>query len=57
MALCRQCLYWPFEDPAAAGTHDEKLDVFRNVRDQIEEQILTWLAELKASGEIPAIVS
>ena len=29
-------LHWSFEDPAAAaGTHDEKLAVFRRVRDQI----------------------
>jgi arsenate reductase (thioredoxin) len=33
-------LHWSFEDPAAAtGTHDERLAVFRRVRDQIVERI------------------
>jgi arsenate reductase (thioredoxin) len=33
-------LHWPFEDPAeAAGSHDEKLAVFRRVRDEIVDRI------------------
>ncbi len=33
-------LHWSFEDPAAAqGTHEEQLQVFREVRDQIVERI------------------
>jgi arsenate reductase len=33
-------LHWPFEDPAeAAGSHDEKLAVFRRVRDEIVNRI------------------
>ncbi|HLH07156.1 MAG TPA: arsenate reductase ArsC [Terriglobales bacterium] len=33
-------LHWSFEDPAAAaGTHDERLAVFRRVRDEIIERI------------------
>ena len=33
-------LHWSLEDPAAAtGTHDEKLSVFRRVRDQLSEHI------------------
>jgi len=33
-------LHWPFEDPAeAAGSHDEKLAVFRRVRDEIANRI------------------
>jgi arsenate reductase len=45
-------LYWPFEDPAAAaGSHEEKLTVFRDVRDQIEAQLLEWLAELRVAGK------
>ena len=33
-------VHWGFEDPAAAtGTHDEKLGVFRRVRDEIAAQI------------------
>jgi arsenate reductase len=46
-------LYWPFEDPAAAtGTYEERLAVFRNVRDQIDAQIIQWLGELRAAGEL-----
>jgi arsenate reductase len=45
-----QRLYWPFEDPAAfTGSEDEKLAKFREVRDQIEQRIKTWLAEQKAA--------
>jgi arsenate reductase len=48
-------LYWPFEDPAAAtGSHAEKLAVFRDIRDQIDGQIIDWLAELQVAGELPA---
>ncbi len=37
-------MFWPFDDPAAAiGTNEEKLKKFREVRDQIEEQIKSWL--------------
>jgi arsenate reductase len=33
-------LHWSFEDPAeATGAHEEKLEVFRRVRDQIIAQI------------------
>ena len=33
-------LHWSFNDPAAAeGTHDEKLKVFRRVRDEIIQRI------------------
>lgn len=33
-------LHWSFEDPAAAqGTHDQKLAVFRRVRDEIISRI------------------
>ncbi len=37
-------LYWPFDDPAAAtGTAEERLDKFRQVRDQIQQKIREWL--------------
>ncbi|HDQ73243.1 MAG TPA: arsenate reductase ArsC [Chloroflexi bacterium] len=40
-----QRLHWPFEDPAAfEGTEEEKLAKFREIRDQIEARIKTWLA-------------
>lgn len=38
-----QRLHWPFDDPAAVeGTQDEKLSVFRRVRDEIEAQVKEW---------------
>ncbi len=41
-----QRLHWSFEDPAAfAGSNDEKLAKFREVRDRIEGQIKEWLTE------------
>ena len=44
-------LHWPFDDPAAfEGTDEEKLARTRKVRDQIEEQIKEWLAELESKG-------
>ena len=37
-------IHWSFEDPAAfVGTDEEKLAKFREVRDQIEQQIKIWL--------------
>ena len=39
-------LYWPIEDPAAfQGTEEEKLAKFREIRDQINEKIKTWLKD------------
>lgn len=36
-------LHWSFEDPAgASGTEDEKLEVFRRVRDEIAEHVKTF---------------
>ncbi len=40
-------IFWPFDDPAAAtGSDAEKLAKFRQVRDQIDQRIRTWLHEL-----------
>ena len=37
-------LYWPFDDPASLeGTEDEKLARFREVRDQVDKRIKSWL--------------
>ena len=42
----RQRLFWPFEDPAAyQGPENEKLEKFRQIRDQIESRIQLWLQE------------
>lgn len=39
-------LYWPFEDPAAfEGTEEERLEKFRDVRDEIDERIMQWLRD------------
>lgn len=39
-------LHWSFEDPAAfVGSDEEKLKKFRDVRDQMDQQIRNWLAE------------
>ncbi len=41
--------HWPFEDPAAfEGDDEEKLAKFREVRDQIEAQVLEWLREVES---------
>lgn len=38
-------MHWSFEDPAAfEGTEEEKLFKFRQIRDQIEIKIKSWLA-------------
>lgn len=44
-ALAR--LEWPFDDPAAhQGSEEERLQKFREVRDQIEQRISEWLAQV-----------
>lgn len=46
--FCQERLFWPFDDPAACrGTDEERLAKFREVRDQIEAKIKTWLASQK----------
>lgn len=40
-------LHWSFEDPASfSGPQEEKLERFRDVRDQIRTRILAWLDEI-----------
>jgi arsenate reductase len=42
-------LHWPFSDPdAVQGDHDERLPVYREVRDAIEVRLREWLDELGA---------
>jgi arsenate reductase len=44
----RNCLAWPFEDPAAfEGTDEEKMEKFREIRDQIEKKVRTWVADFR----------
>jgi len=44
-------LHWPFGDPASViGNEEEKLAIFRRVRNEIEVAILTWVAGNEARG-------
>jgi arsenate reductase (thioredoxin) len=37
-------LHWSFEDPAqATGSDDQRLEVFRRIRDQIKRRITDWI--------------
>lgn len=48
--------FWPFPDPAQAqGSEAERLQVFRQVRDQIEERVRSWVDELEATGIIESV--
>jgi arsenate reductase (thioredoxin) len=43
-------LHWSFEDPSAAtGSEEERLAVFRRVRDAIATRLGGWVAELIAA--------
>jgi len=40
-------LHWPFKDPEElTGTHAEKLDDLRKIRDQIQEKIADWVKSI-----------
>lgn len=42
----RETLLWPFDDPSrAVGSYAERLDRFRQVRDEIKLRVATWVAE------------
>ncbi|MCS7161521.1 MAG: arsenate reductase ArsC [Gemmatales bacterium] len=46
-----QRLHWPFDDPPAfPGSEEEKLAVFRRVRDEIWEKIASYLHKPPSSG-------
>jgi arsenate reductase (thioredoxin) len=48
-------LHWSFEDPSGAtGNEEDRLKVFRGVRDEIKERIRGWLAEQQGRREIGA---
>lgn len=39
-------IHWSFEDPAAfEGSEEEKLDKFREIRDQIEKKVRDWVEQ------------
>jgi len=40
-------LHWPIEDPAVfPGTEEEKLNKFREIRDQIDDRVKLWVREI-----------
>jgi arsenate reductase len=42
--------YWPVNDPAVIyGTTEEQLVVFREVRDELQEKITSWLNDISES--------
>jgi arsenate reductase len=44
----KRMLHWPFEDPARAeGSEEQKLAVFREVRDQISARIKQYLDDIE----------
>jgi arsenate reductase len=46
-----QRLHWGFEDPAAfVGSEEETLSKCREIRDQIDERIKGWVAELDGAA-------
>ncbi len=46
-------LHWPFEDPAVyQGTEEEKINRFRNVRNNIESKVKEWLSEFEKSPAV-----
>ncbi len=52
-----QRLHWSFEDPAAVeGPEEVKLAKFREVRDQIETMVQTWLANQGIPRDASAVV-
>ncbi|CUU06740.1 protein tyrosine phosphatase [Candidatus Thermokryptus mobilis] len=45
-------IHWSFEDPAeATGTKEERMKVFRKVREQIKEHILSFIKEVAMKRE------
>jgi arsenate reductase len=47
--------HWPFDDPAhATGTDDEKLEVFRRVRDEIRRRFEAYAAGRRDQMKAPA---
>ncbi len=46
-----QLLHWPFPDPAyAEGSNEDKMAMFREVRDQIKQKIQAYLNEVGKDG-------
>lgn len=49
----RHILSWPFEDPAAVeGTEEERLQKFREVRDEIEAKVKDYVAKTRLEKQV-----
>ena len=47
-------IHWSFDDPAIfSGSQQEKVAKFRQVRDQIQARIRSWLDEIDWPAELP----
>jgi arsenate reductase len=47
-------LHWSFEDPSqATGSEDQRLEVFRQVRDQIKRRITDWIRTQERPQRLP----
>ena len=45
--------YWPVDDPASiSGTTEEQLVIFREVRDELQQKITSWLNDVSLSASI-----
>lgn len=48
-------LSWPFDDPAAAdGSEEQRLEAFRRVREEIGQQIHSWLLDTVPNDSLSA---
>lgn len=46
----KMLLSWPFDDPASMeGLEEEKLQKFRQVRDEIEEKVKAWVIDYRSN--------
>jgi arsenate reductase len=46
-------LHWPFDDPSKfTGTHDERLEQTRQVRDQIQDKLRSFCEEHCVAGNV-----
>jgi arsenate reductase len=49
-------LVWRFDDPAAfEGSEEERVQKFREVRDQVERQVKDWLTSVMQPAAMPAV--
>ncbi len=50
-------LHWSFEDPAlATGTEEEKLAVYRRVRDEIEAHVRRFVDEVRTGKHLTGVI-